>query len=717
MDDPVKRSASVAALAAVGIATTGALALGVAAPANAAIYNLSDYAPTLPYSVLDTLPDEDQKAWTDQTRSGVVGTKPVVPVGPVPTYSQPSGVKLPGILGGVGMLLEVAGQSEVFYGADTSQDLWWKNPAAARPSWIPEDEWGACAHGGDAGNFFDGLRDWMASLQGAAVGGGYDCAAIREDWLTEPDADYEPVNVGGDPVRAAYPLTGYSTDPYVGTTSFTFDVVWSDTLMTYSTVTKKEGWLLLVRADGPDDNFLMRSETRGPDGQLLGETREHQISAISTTAGYRSTNPVCALWDQCVVLSRVESADWLTHPDNVTYPIFLKPGQSGYSGYSTSETVAPPLPYVNPMTGTYSPVLGALDVVMMTTVLTQSGNRYSCQTAPFKEDAPTIPRPCYPDVPEWEIETERITEMVPLKDVPTYVPTTTPGREIQRVVRPGPIQDWEQAHPECGEQTCKVYLMWIDEQGTERNCYDFPEHCEGWYTKTDKATKFKCRYGTNLAAAALLALAECTHLAQLFEPNAVDSGQAYPDPSKDPAASPGGQTSTAPAPATPPGSGVNDPTKTRQCWPTGWGMFNPFEWVYLPVKCALEWAFVPRQSVINGNNGMINNGWNNTLIRQVMMAGETLLAALPDDGGCGGIPLNVTLPGGVQVSETLLNSCGPPLAAAAATTKGILSGSIIVATFLACTRYLGVIFGFVGYGQVLEQRAAERAERTGKGNA
>lgn len=31
----------------------------------------------------------------------------------------------------------------------------------------------------------------------------------------------------------------------------------------------------------------------------------------------------------------------------------------------------------------------------------------------------------------------------------------------------------------------------------------------------------------------------------------------------------------------------------EECWPDGWGWFNPAEWVYRPIKCALVWAFVP----------------------------------------------------------------------------------------------------------------------------
>lgn len=30
-----------------------------------------------------------------------------------------------------------------------------------------------------------------------------------------------------------------------------------------------------------------------------------------------------------------------------------------------------------------------------------------------------------------------------------------------------------------------------------------------------------------------------------------------------------------------------------ECWPSGWGWFNPAQWVLRPIKCALEWAFVP----------------------------------------------------------------------------------------------------------------------------
>jgi hypothetical protein len=40
-------------------------------------------------------------------------------------------------------------------------------------------------------------------------------------------------------------------------------------------------------------------------------------------------------------------------------------------------------------------------------------------------------------------------------------------------------------------------------------------------------------------------------------------------------------------------AGIIDGDDEEACWPDGWGWFNPAEWVYRPVKCAMTWAFVP----------------------------------------------------------------------------------------------------------------------------
>lgn len=39
--------------------------------------------------------------------------------------------------------------------------------------------------------------------------------------------------------------------------------------------------------------------------------------------------------------------------------------------------------------------------------------------------------------------------------------------------------------------------------------------------------------------------------------------------------------------------GCNPDEDSGVCFPSGWGLFNPVEWVVKPVKCVLIWAFVP----------------------------------------------------------------------------------------------------------------------------
>lgn len=38
---------------------------------------------------------------------------------------------------------------------------------------------------------------------------------------------------------------------------------------------------------------------------------------------------------------------------------------------------------------------------------------------------------------------------------------------------------------------------------------------------------------------------------------------------------------------------VVDLSSRDECWPAGWGWFNPAQWVLRPIKCAMVWAFVP----------------------------------------------------------------------------------------------------------------------------
>lgn len=98
-------------------------------------------------------------------------------------------------------------------------------------------------------------------------------------------------------------------------------------------------------------------------------------------------------------------------------------------------------------------------------------------------------------------------------------------------------------------------------------------------------------------------------------PAPADFGEWAPDsdPDPDPGATtttvpgsgPGGQTQQEACEAGQ-GAGCPNPTPSSEpdgpdgsggeCWPSGWGWFNPAEWVLRPIKCALVWAFWDQES-------------------------------------------------------------------------------------------------------------------------
>lgn len=674
----MKASRSGVVLALAGIGTTGALTLGVVAPASAVdVYDYRAYAQTLPYSViqgLDLDSDEETKV-TSNTRTSVVGDKTAIPL---KSTTGPNWRLLGPV---VGSMLWIDGQIESTIEFDRDGE---------RPEWIDQGEWDACAQsGGDdwTGNFFDGFRDWTATFQGT------DCNDVRDGWQVEKDPDYEPIGQSGG--LPGWPITRYNS---TFSTGVTFNrPFWSNTptASTTDAASRVEGWVLPI------------DWTQGTTYVQVGISIVNQASQVVSTSTVsvsqniaNSARPVLTNWPQCqtVEVCFVVGSQSQGAMAGTAYMASTRTVNIGGTNTATTEQQ----PYVNPTDGSsYSP--GLARQVILAWARTASGNVYQCRTVSFVETDPLIPRPCTPQVPPGETITETGWEVVPETDT-GYIPGSDPTRGIQTTTVPDVVRDWgAQPDREPGS------IMDLRKIGLG-SCFDYPEACLEWFEQEDKQSKYECWDGSRAVA-----LSECTKYARLFKPGAIGSATAYPAPGPNPGATPPGSTSPSPAPGTAPGTGPSDPTRTRECFPTGWGMFNPFEWVFKPVKCVLEWAFVPRESVIKANNIRLDNSWRTkTAIRQIVAGFETMLAAIPQDGGCGGIPLNVTLPGGVVISEQLLNACGGALAPAAATTKSILTGSIILAGFLACVRYVAVIFGFVGYGQTLDMRAAEKAERRGE---
>jgi hypothetical protein len=124
----------------------------------------------------------------------------------------------------------------------------------------------------------------------------------------------------------------------------------------------------------------------------------------------------------------------------------------------------------------------------------------------------------------------------------------------------------------------------------------YPSTCNGWWT-VDGTSGYSCKWGTPANPQLYsLPLADCQaviHDGQLDTASGPD-----PDPITDPATDRGTGTSNFP------GTGTNNPPLVdgpavdttdatgASCMGGAWS-WNPVNWIYIPIKCALQWALVP----------------------------------------------------------------------------------------------------------------------------
>lgn len=153
-----------------------------------------------------------------------------------------------------------------------------------------------------------------------------------------------------------------------------------------------------------------------------------------------------------------------------------------------------------------------------------------------------------------------------------------------------------------------------------------------------------------------------------------------------------------PSPSTPPdstlGTGTNpDPGDDtgRSCIASAFS-FNPINWVYVPVKCVLRWAFEPDVTSLTTDMQSIATAYHSTDLYawQAAVAG-----ALPSfsAGGCSGPHVNFSAVG-AHWSGDPLSACAPPLSAAATASTALITIAVCWFGALACVRALGSGFGW-----------------------
>lgn len=294
---------------------------------------------------------------------------------------------------------------------------------------------------------------------------------------------------------------------------------------------------------------------------------------------------------------------------------------------------------------------------------------------------------------------------------------------------PQSYQDWLTANPECWDGQCGVLLEQLGSDGqTWTSCFTNSAGCEHWFDQPDKAAKFRCTQ-----AGKVLDLADCNAYSPTFDPAKLALGISYGDPatgaSPQPSTTPmnsavrqplgvtvaqavtaetGGGTTTNPTTQPSATSGAGFPTSGTNTAPAGvdaegsscmgdaWS-WNPLNWVFIPVKCAVLWAFVPSAEEVGAAIGPMRDAFNASAVgAYVNGIGAKFQGMIPPggDGDCMGPELAFDTQWTGPVSLHPLAACVPPVSTVAALTKLILTALVWFGVAVAAQAMILPAFGF-----------------------
>lgn len=205
-------------------------------------------------------------------------------------------------------------------------------------------------------------------------------------------------------------------------------------------------------------------------------------------------------------------------------------------------------------------------------------------------------------------------EPIPMEiEVPDFLPI-----EWDELLPADP--DWQPC--QSSKNGCSLGV-WID----TKRCYEGVAGCADWEEiERAEPERIKCRWGVNDVA-----LSNCRVLRDLYKPDTeveVDTGvKTEPGTGADtsPGTSPGVPVGALPRP--------ENEAEGSECMPTGWAAFNPIEWILKPVKCALQWAFVPKKPLVD-----VVTRIKTKMEGRAPFKWFTSLAALPSSFGSSGCP-------------------------------------------------------------------------------
>lgn len=334
------------------------------------------------------------------------------------------------------------------------------------------------------------------------------------------------------------------------------------------------------------------------------------------------------------------------------------------------------------------------------TVRGTDGNEYVSYSEPFRESDGVLAQPVCPEMPDGVIPSQIEVDTKQGKGA------DAPGASLGTWETTDAFQDWATRFPECLTGLCTAELFKVT--GTELdNCFDNPAPCVNWFTEPNKQQLYQCQY-----AGQVVDLSECNHYASTFDPEKLAAGQGYADPETGKPGAPGSSPSTSTGTGVRPGVGSAADLGIKEaenCFPTGWGVVNPVNWVFMPVRCAIVWAFVPRGEALELTVAKVPLAWADTPPAKVIGFVGDFADDLPEVAGCQGLRLKIDVDfpwkdttfvaSGIHIDQYILGACEGGMANVATIAR--LFGAVVMyyGALQAITRYFGVTIGFTGFGK------------------
>jgi hypothetical protein len=225
-------------------------------------------------------------------------------------------------------------------------------------------------------------------------------------------------------------------------------------------------------------------------------------------------------------------------------------------------------------------------------------------------------------------------------------------------------------YPNCSGGGC---ILQVTYQG--QPCVPGSASCNALASQVAAApADYACKWG-----AYTMPMSDC---AVLYEYYVESETQPTATPSPSASATTGTGTGTTSMPTTganptAPPTSVEETTdpNSQSCYAAAWS-WNPIDWVLVPVKCALKWAFVPPSGAWAAAMGPPLTTWQESPFGQWgSSAGDVIgsLAGFDDQAaGCAGPSLSSNV-GGVAYDFAPLNACTQPMARVAEVTKILLT--------------------------------------------